>query len=327
MLLPERLLQEYMELYPNAEARVPGLLAKNGKGLSWPDWCYLPVSASYAIIHEIVGDKLKQLSLDVGNLASLLAWRPTKGIYRFDETLLKSLVKTKFNKEVPTEVFFNLPEWCCYVDLQGVHITSLKEKGFFVSLEYDVKTHEPELRITRVTAKETLFTIPLHLGTNTTIMEMFQATLSFTKERMQQDNAVISALDNLTAHEEDLIEDFSPFLSIIMYLCTADRDITYSTTKIRKPSKNPKKQKRQLPRIHRVGATIGGAMRRAAQPVQNPGSGSPKGPHIRRGHYHTYWVGKGRKTPIIKFLAPIPVNIGQEPATPIVRHVKGAKKC
>ncbi|MCP3942430.1 MAG: hypothetical protein GY710_13210 [Desulfobacteraceae bacterium] len=120
-------------------------------------------------------------------------------------------------------------------------------------------------------------------------------------------------------------QNYSRYFALVMYLCTADRDIL-GPVKARKLKnlKNPKKQKRLLPVEYRVGTAIGGAIRRARanQGIQTPGEGVKKAPHIRRSHYHTYWVGPGRKTPILKLIPPVPVNIGDEPVVPIIRRVK-----
>ena len=60
---------------------------------SMPDfkpWCYLPVSAAAAIVEaEAKGQGItyQEVALDVGNLAALINWRMSKGIYRFDPTV------------------------------------------------------------------------------------------------------------------------------------------------------------------------------------------------------------------------------------------------
>lgn len=37
--------------YPRMEEQLPALLAAKSE-IGWPDWCYLPMSASYAIVTQ-----------------------------------------------------------------------------------------------------------------------------------------------------------------------------------------------------------------------------------------------------------------------------------
>jgi len=135
----------------------------------------------------------------------------------------------------------------------------------------------------------------------------------------------LSALDD--AGVEKMVENYYPYFSLILYLCSSEPDIIQTSKNKRKvkKKKNPKKQKRTLPTEYRVGATIGATIRRAKENYNSSGvtgTGSKKSPHIRKAHYHLYWTGKGRKIPKLNFVAPVTVNIGEEPDLPIVRRVK-----
>lgn len=334
MLIPEEITRHYMSVYPSADRHAKTF--RNGRATAdfeWPDWCYLPVAASYAIVSEEVANQGLSMSdavVDIGNLAAVLSWRTTKGVYRFDPDLLASLWDVKLDKDLPTDVFFNLPEWCCYIDLADFQ--GAKEwgsLGFFVHLEQDANTREREIRITIVSPQALpsgvpgMATMPFHIDAGKTIADMLQGTMEYTQKHAPN-TKFPQGLDSIL--QEDISDGgsaYMPFFSLIIYLCTADRDIIgpAKTRKIRK-TRNPKKQKRQLPVEYRVGTSIGGAIRRARGTAKGTGAGAKKAPHIRKSHYHLYWTGKGRKTPIVKLIPPVPVNIGDEPVVPIVRVVK-----
>jgi hypothetical protein len=61
-----------------------------------------------------------------------------------------------------------------------------------------------------------------------------------------------------------------------------------------------------------IGMRIGAALRAATQRAESEPAGgthaSPR-PHIRRAHWHSYRVGPGRAETILRWLAPIAVNV------------------
>lgn len=317
-----------MAVYPKAAGQAEQFRAGKSAGeLSWPDWCYMPVAGSYAILSEVVeqaGVSMADAIPDIGNLAAMLAWRPLKGVYRFDPALLESLWGVTLDREIPVDVLLNLPEWCCYIDLEGFGpADDMELLGFFVYLEADANTGKREIRLSFARPGDTgpgINTLPFHLDTGGTIGAMLQGTVDFA--RLQAPEA--KALQDATIEHAEAVELYSRYFSLVLYLCSAERDII-QTSKPRKVAKNPKKRKRQLPVEYRVGSAIGGAIRRARGSQRTgTGEGTKKAPHIRKAHYHTFWTGKKGedKKPIVKFIAPIPINIGDEPVVPIVRRVK-----
>ncbi|CCK82422.1 AcrVA2 family anti-CRISPR protein [Desulfobacula toluolica] len=328
MLIPEQLNKTYMTAYPNAADQALMFREMKTTGeQTWPDWCYLPVAAASAIVVDEIekrGVDMAQAASDIGNLAAILAWMPTKSVYRFDPDLLKSLWDVTLDKDIPVDVLFNLPSWCCYIDLEGfAPADRMKLHGFFVYLESDANSGGREIRLTFARPGDDgsgIMTLPFHIDDQTKIGDMLQSTLDFSNPYLPNE---LKDLKNFQVDQADAAELYSSYFSLVLYLCSADRDII-QTSKVRKvkKSKNPKKKKRQLPVEYRVGSAIGGAIRRARGSSQGTGEGTKKSPHIRKAHYHTYWTGKGRKKPVVKFIAPVPVNIGDEPVVPIVRRVK-----
>lgn len=64
-------------------------------------------------------------------------WNLSKGIYQFDENLLKSLPAQDLNQKIPFYVFKNLPEWCVYVETPHWNLIDLEPYGYFALLDYD----------------------------------------------------------------------------------------------------------------------------------------------------------------------------------------------
>lgn len=117
-------------------------------------------------------------------------------------------------------------------------------------------------------------------------------------------------------------------LNAIVYLCTDKPDIsTYQTelpvSSVPKANKsNTKKKKaekkKNVTSVSNVGLTIGRYIRETKRTVSSThtgngsGSGTPKAPHMRKAHYHSFWTKDGdKKRLIVKFLSPILVNGGK----------------
>ena len=55
-------------------------------------------------------------------VGALAAWRATQGIERFDPTIFEAVWDTPLTGELPTELLYRLPEWCCYVPVEPARI-------------------------------------------------------------------------------------------------------------------------------------------------------------------------------------------------------------
>lgn len=85
----------------------------------WPSWCYAPIELVRGLI---VGAALnsgyrdpKPLLTDLVAVAMLAAWRTTQGIYVFDSDVQRDIWNTPVSGDIPSDVLFHLPEWCCFV--------------------------------------------------------------------------------------------------------------------------------------------------------------------------------------------------------------------
>jgi hypothetical protein len=82
-----------------------------------------------------------------------------------------------------------------------------------------------------------------------------------------------------------------------------------------------------LPVGFRIGAVIDAAARDRNDTETHSSTGRTVAPHLRRAHFHTYRVGKGRQDEIVRWLAPIPINADQIGADgpDVTMHPMGSK--
>ena len=114
-LRPGKILSTFGRLYPDAWKQVDEFRASRKELGDWPDWCFLPLAGTYAIVSKGKTVQSPNQAHHIGILGALAAWRVTQGIYRFDLTTFDALWKTPVTGDIPTEVLFHLPEWCVYI--------------------------------------------------------------------------------------------------------------------------------------------------------------------------------------------------------------------
>ena len=333
-LRPRKHVTRFGQLYPRAWRQVDHLRAdREGLG-GWPDWCFLPLAGSFAIVTGgralPPGERVEH----VGILGALAAWRVTQGIYRFDPTVLDALWDTPVTGDIPTEVLHHLPEWCVYVATPGKTWNGATLHGFFAHLEHDSNDGRTELRLVLdVTGADgdDLIVIPVHLG---------QGGVAEGVAAMMRESARHQPIPS-SVHG-DVIEavsgTVSPLVSLVLYLCSQAAEIRSGSGGGRPPTRakavKTKKGMRlfppEQPRSWEVGYRLGAALRKGmcgqGVETEHPGSHASPRPHVRRAHWHSFWTGR-RDRPevrsvVVKWLPPIPVNVVDiEDLTPTVRQV------
>lgn len=307
------------QAYPRAWKLIDQFRADRKSLGDWPEYVFAPVSAWYAIVSDHAGMRrlgIEQIG-DVAKLAAIGAWRVTQGIYQFDPDLFTAVWDTPMAGNIPCEILRRIPEWCVYVPLPDMPWDDTVIHGFWAHLEQDANDRREELRLLLDTDAE-LVPIPIHLGT-WTLIEAIERSLA---ESVRQGFPIAPPPDLARM----LRASVEPMISMILYLCAENAEIGDGSARPGNPQ--PKKVKggmRLFPADKSttwdVGVRIGAALRAAKQRADTePGGGSyasPR-PHIRRAHWHTYRVGPGRVDTVLRWLAPIAVNVddpGELPAT------------
>lgn len=336
------------KLYPGAWKWVDRFRADKGQGLpDWPDWCFVPIAATYGIVAADSGVDGSMLAHvhperlgDPARLAALAAWRVTQGVYRFDPALYESVASTPIDKAMPSEVFYRLPEWCVYIETPDMEWAGSQLYGFWAHLEHDVNNQRSELRLLLDSEAE-LAPLPIHLGDWTLLEALNRVGKAANYHALYSGMTRRAAL--LDEHKDQLpiiAKALSPLLSLLLYLCSQAAEIGQGGERPSNPV--PKRTKQgwrlfpaQKTRQWDVGVRIGAALRKAYQQSEigqadiDPATGRARPrAHIRRAHWHGFW--KGPKDPeraserkfLLKWMPPIHVNVDDSDLPVTIRPVK-----
>ncbi len=323
-LSPEKHLEKYNKLYPGVFETIDDLRLNRKKLGDWPNWCFCPIAGTHAAVTKYL-EKIKephllqQVAVDFCNIAALAGWRKTKGLYMFHEITLAELCRTEITGDIPGEVLKFLPEWVTYVQLpRGVFDRII---GFFAYLEFDVNTKGEELRIVLDIegaihgVENGLACLTIHLGGS--LIEGLEKTIKTGLEIAKKEMGI----DLLEANYQAAVPKHLPALiNLILYICSQNSEIRDTSNKPTLP-KNPKPQKGgkvfNASEVKRweVGYRLGAALREARERQKESSNqivkthASPK-PHIRKSHWHKFYVGsKPDQKAILKWLPPIAVNV------------------
>lgn len=330
--LPLQLLQQYTREFPDAWKLMASMYRERGEGVlpSWPDWCYCPVVASATIINTEKRTRTvtPQEELEYffrhppATLSALGAWRITKGIYRFDPALYEEIIDMPLEEKLPVDIFLQLPEWCIYVETPGRGENDMS--GFFAFLEYDIPKERAELRLILVSKNLETFPVALHLG-NWDIEESLSRSIREEMKERERLERKFHLPPEIPTDSESIRESsktLAPIMNLILYICSVNADMPERPAH---PAKRRPTKKGRIPaaeKVHtwdvgiRVGASLGARKYSTEETEGNTDSSvsrnSPR-PHVRRAHWHHYWMGPRSKPEkrklVLKWLPPTPIGM------------------
>jgi hypothetical protein len=325
---PKLLLKEIGRKHPQAWQQIKRFRAIKGKDLpNWPDWCYVPMAAGYAIISQgVENPHIVKLRISPAVLTAAATWRVSQGVYRFDADLYNSLVNQPMDDKLPCDALKRLPEWCVYIETIGASYLGKPIDGFCAHLEWDANDGRTELRFVFFYPDGNMAQLPLHLG-DWTIEEGIDRMYAEAKVQAQK-TGIKFDFDEFGA---ELAPEITPFLQLILYLCAENADmpeVRHPNTRVRMSGQVDVPRE---PRAWTVGERIGTTIRkyrnqetREALPEQEntPDTHSSPRPHVRRAHWHHFWTGPrgGERKLIIRWLPPIPVGFDDDGENPAVIH-------
>jgi hypothetical protein len=131
-----------------------------------------------------------------------------------------------------------------------------------------------------------------------------------------------------------LAHSLTPLVSLTLYLCSATAEFRERRGSPRQPGRPTPQRTKKGPRLFpppgpstwEVSYRLGAALRRAQQEADTAEAhaaaqaepSAPRArprPHIRRAHWHSYWVGSRRdasqRRVLVKWLPPIPVGLAE----------------
>lgn len=333
-------IQDYLNRWPLpkiwhdiAKLRALPIRTEDGRQLSrkdWPTGCYIPIGVLESWLHgeryTTYPDALETPPLDDLDLANfdesgpgrrisgfaattafLARWRLGKGVYRFQPELWEAITGTDLDPAIPIDVLEYLPEWATLVETPGLTFAGEPVRG--VGLHID--NLFPVRRISLLNIRLCLEGARAHtrclLLTAPTLGECLAESERYAVRHVQNYGS----------------QDLLPILSAALYLCARNRDIrSPEGAEFTPPTPREVVAGKKGPKAFaagkisnwqvgwRIGAALEAATRRERQAeIPSAPTGVPRKPHIRRAHWHLYWVGKGRTEPQIKWLPPTPVNV------------------
>lgn len=253
----------------------------------------------------------------------------SRQVYRFDETLSEILIEQAKSKcEITIDAIKKLPCSCFFVELE-----SKKGYGFFVDIMND-SPQKCDIVISEIKSDGNwdTFMFPVEYGKTieSSITEMVEA------ERKRK----IISKEKVEIEMLEFAKDISQKMQFLLYLSAVNAEILpitkgAITNKEDSPQKNkedspPKQPKsKNKTEISEVGFRIGTNIRsyRKSSSVHSDKTTLPKGsakvPHLRRSHFHSYWVGHGEnKTLLVKWVNAVFVNGEKSDIIPTVHRIK-----
>lgn len=333
--IPSQLLMAFGQLFPKVWRTLSWHRENPGNHPSPPNWCYMPISLSCFIM----GDEIKKLDRsqypylmekleDFQTLPSAITafyeWRLSKGIYRFNETLYNQIIDMPLSGDLPSEVFYSLPEWCIYIETpDNLFFYEDPILGFFVHLDYDFVEKSNNLRFLLIDKSQKCYSTRIRLNEKTlksSIREIYNIS-SRIDDRLGIDINEVYSDDAV----DKLVEQIMPFVNLTLYICSVNADIlTFPNIKHQKPQKSRQQNSiANQPIFWDIGTRIGPALKnKLAQEYKDNSVQSENSteisnrrslrPHYRRGHWHHYWTGPRRSDErklVLKWISPVPVGI------------------
>jgi len=231
-------------------------------------------------------------------------------VYRFDDALSEILSdQTKDDMEIDATVIEQLPCNNFYI------ARKFKDsEGFFATVK--LENNQYELIFSEVDKAEKINSMFIPLEQGKTIR---QTLIEIARED-------VGGLPDFEDGVNKATLELSEKLQYIIYLSATNAEITPVTkgavvrkTTTPKASTNAPKTKTE---ISNVGYRVGSAIRKAKESTtrtvyvydkETEHKGTPKSPHLRRSHFHSFWTGSGdSKKLMVKWVNTIFVNSGKE---------------
>lgn len=301
--VPLHILRSVTKKYPDVWERMDLLHRMNGEKNfpSWPDWCWLPMSAAnaYLSVTQPLPNStfnLWESRFDADLISALALWRHAKEIYSIDSTL-EELLAEQDDLSIPSEILLCLPVHSFYVQTSGEFPLLGQIDGFFTYLEYDPNTQDQELRLLFIKNGIPFFKFFIFLN-YPTILESTKAAIQESWPYIRKMGISPEVVD-LDARAETITMPLQKAMQIILYILAANAEVEEdpAQAQIRKQGRVIKDRVAEIQKWnvgYRIGTTIRSnnayATSATRQRIQHGSHSSPR-PHIRRGHWHNYWIG------------------------------------
>ncbi len=310
----------------------------------------VPLAAVYAFMaHVGVPEAFASDFTALGSLLHALGlWRLSKGAYLFDPDLAREVAQTPVGR-LPVDLLFRLPEPAPLILLPEGLPAWPEIEGFHVALEWDpggrpgIEPHL-ELRFLAWIRGERGYH-PANLVLDLDAQDLEEATRKTLARSVREARGLaaraIREAGPLLEREYGAI--LSQALSLALYLCQEAPDLGGVAPRPPAPLVRVKGGKKVfppgeplvLPTGWRWGKAIRLARERREKEASAP-TGRRVAPHVRRAHWHLYWVGEGsrkdpsRAKPLLRWVPATLVNqdlleeagLGPEDLPAVLRRVE-----
>jgi hypothetical protein len=274
-------------------------------------------------------------------IVPLATWRVTQGIYRIDSEVAEAIWNTPIAGQLPAELLFHMPEWCVYIETPGRSLSTGKRlEGFFAHLNMASAT-VPELHLLLDDPAGVLHSIGIPLSASTLEEACRIASIGRTnyEHKICWSNGNASMMGEVrmaAAAPPDAAANLSPLISTLLYICSESADFRDKAGIRNAPGRPSQVQTRKGPRVFppdnptiwETGYRLGAALRCAVRTETGRAgtSHSSPMPHIRRAHWHSFWLGRrdsaAERRLAVRWLPPIPIGLSApEELIPAVRRV------
>lgn len=305
---PLEFLQTISKKYPRIWDYTDRALTQKANGeLSWSDLCYLPIYDAGTILMQEYGCPIERAAGLAGCISALAAWRQDKRIYQFTRDLTAELVSHYQDIEIPVEIFHHMPAKCVYISFP-YDKSEEPIDGFFAWIEHDVseKRYEKlELRLLYMSPEgEATAQFIIHLQPHTNLSNGIDAAINQMRKNSQNEILMRGIEDFIQSQKTAICQ----VVQLLLYVCAENADITEDEeqSKIYNISTFKIRDKFREIRKYNVGVSLSKAIQTNKKQKKE---GSPKASHIRRAHWHHYWVGTGdNRTLVLRWLSPMLIN-------------------
>lgn len=315
--IPLELTNKISEKYPGCWDYVEKARVERARGdFKWDEKCYIPISFTKVIVTK--GNDQRKFAPDFAKtsdaitMAAIAPWRLYKQIFSFAPEMEKLLYEQLEECVLPVDILSCLPYQCIYIQLKTVP----GYDGFFVYFESD---EDLELRLLLV--HEDMWTLPLaiHLMPGGTISDGLKAMCKRSEREMKAYD-ILPGSGILNGKETLLFQYAAPLIQLVLYICSQNKEVEADPeqgkiVRIPKSKKFIKDKYREVKKYNcgeqtaKIIRGMYGTQTRTKQSfvssTDSDSAGTPKRPHVRRGHWHHYWRGKQSEREIIlKWIAP-----------------------
>lgn len=219
-------------------------------------------------------------------------WRMTQGIYRFDETIYKSLLATEKQAKIPTQLLKRLPQWCVYIETPGLFCDfgfgECELHGVWCQLGIH-KNKELLMLFADIDEIYNGYELPPSIHVDISY-EKIGTAIKVIVEDEKLDKAMAKKMEKWII----------PVFNLLLYLCSDEPDLANKNKPLNPENPEPKKTKKGWRLYPRHGVQMWDVGTRLAQSIssfyqqssESEATGLKVRPHVRNAHWRTVLFGK-----------------------------------